>query len=92
MNVKLVILGIIVVAGIVFAVIFATQFAENQQALEAPLPVSSDDITETSEISAGSEELPQSTVITEIETELEELDLSDLDADLGELSTEASGL
>jgi hypothetical protein len=98
MNIKLLVVGLVVIGAIIFAVIFANQFAINQDKLaNTPMdvitvPGSNDETTEEALISESTEGLPTSTEAPDIEADLSDIDLSGLDDGLDDLNLEAEGL
>lgn len=94
------VIGLIIIAAIIFAVIFANQFAFNQTELaNMPVDVTTNNGNETAEIDAEvdlapetTEGLPTSTDSDSLESDLGNLDLSDLDLGLDDLNQEAEGL
>ncbi|MDP4000809.1 MAG: hypothetical protein Q8P83_01045 [bacterium] len=100
MNTKLFVIGLIVIAAIIFAVIFANQFAFNQTEIaNMPVDVTTNngdeavDIDEEVDLAPETTEgLPTSTDSNSLESDLDNLDLSGLDLGLDDLNVGAEGL
>lgn len=91
MTMKSIVIALILVAAVVLMALFGVQFARNQKNLASPPEIDRALMPDESD-SAVSEDLPSSTIPDDIQSELEELDLSDLDAELDDLGTQAQGL